>query len=545
MDRRTFIKTGAAAVAVGAAARAGATVLEPPRPNIILILADDMGFSDIGCYGSEIATPNLDRLAGNGARFSSFYNCARCCPTRASLLTGLYPHQAGVGHMTGPAFDYGTPGYQGRLADNTATIAEALRPAGYRTLMAGKWHLGDGPGLLPPDRGFDRYLGIVGGATSYFWPKLVSGREPVATPADCYTTDLFTDAALGFVREARADRRQYFLYLAYNAPHWPLHARPEDIEKYEGRYAGGWDKLRAERHERQKSIGIVDPRWPLSPRDPKVPAWDSLSAEQRKKMSRKMAVYAAMVDRLDQNIGRVVADVTAAGELDNTLILFLSDNGACAEVGAMGFDYQPKYPTPPARTVEEIGTPHSFASYGRSWSNAGNTPFRMHKHWVHEGGISSPLIAHWSARLVSRPVAEVGHVMDLMPTLLDAAGATAPAERKGRPVQPLEGRSLLPAMTGGTLPARALGWEHEGNRAWRDGEWKLVSSFPDGGNWELHNLSDDRTELDDLSAKLPQKVAAMTKDYAAWAARVGVVAWKKSNSYVPWVKEALDPNGGG
>jgi arylsulfatase len=445
--------------------------------------------------------------------------------------------------MTGPAFDYGAPGYQGRLADNTATIAEALHPAGYRTLMAGKWHLGDGPGLLPPDRGFDRYLGIVGGATDYFQPKLVSGREPIETPPDCYTTDVFTDAALGFVAEARRDRSPYFLYLAYNAPHWPLHARPEDIEKYLGRYDGGWDKLRLERHERQRALGIVDPKWPLSPRDPQVPAWDSLSAAQRKKMSRKMGVYAAMVDRMDQNIGRLLADLQAAGELDNTLVLFLSDNGACAEIGAMGFDYQPKYPTPPARTVLEIGTPHSNSSYGRSWANAGNTPFRMFKHWVHEGGISSPLLAHWPARLGSRQISEVGHVMDLMPTLLDAAGASALTERKGLPLPPLEGRSLLPAMTGAVGPERIIGWEHEGNRAWRRGDLKLVSSFPDGGRWELFDLAADRTEMIDLAAKSPEKVSELTKEYEAWAARVGVVPWKKSNAYLPWIKEAFKPGG--
>lgn len=545
MDRRTFIKTGAAAVAAGAVTRAGATVLGQRRPNLVLIMADDMGFADLGCYGSEIATPNLDRLAAGGSRLMQFYNCARCCPTRASLLTGLYPHQAGVGHMVGPAFDHGSPGYQGHLAFNTATIAETLQPAGYRTLMAGKWHVGQGQGQLPVDRGFDRFLGIPVGAANYWKPKLYSGNQPIDNPPDCYTTDVFTDAALGFMKETRADRKPYFLYLAFNAPHWPLHARPEDIEKYMGRYDGGWDQLRNERHERQKALGVVDPKWPLSPRDPAAVDWAGLSPDQKKRMSKKMAVYAAMVDRLDQNVGRVMRDIEAAGELDNTLIVFLSDNGACHETGPLGFESHPKYLVNASTAYADIGTAESFCSYGRSWSNAGNTPFRLHKHWTHEGGISSPLIAHWPERLSARQVSGPGHVIDLMPTLLDAAGAAPLSERDGRPVQMIEGRSLLPQLAGGSASERALGWEHEGNRAWRQGDLKLVSAFDAGNQWELYNVVEDRTEQNNLAAKLPDKVVAMSRAWEAWGRRVGVEPWKKSQGVVPWIKEFLNPRGGG
>jgi arylsulfatase len=330
MDRRDFLKTmgaGGALLSMPGAGRAGSSG-PAERPNIVLIMADDMGYSDLGCYGSEIETPNLDGLAEDGLKFTQFYNAARCCPTRASLLTGLYPHQAGVGHMVD---DRGAPGYRGHLNRQCVTIAEALKRGGYHTLMAGKWHVGHGEGMWPVDRGFDEHFGILQGATNYFNPAprslLARNRELVEAGQDFYTTDDFTDYAIQFMEDYHGrNGAPFFLYVAYNAPHWPLHARPEDIEKYEGRYMKGWDALREERQQRQLSMGLVDPEWPLSRRDKKAPAWNKVSADKKREMAHKMAVYAAMVDCMDRNIGRVVESVRKTGRMDNTLIMFLSDN---------------------------------------------------------------------------------------------------------------------------------------------------------------------------------------------------------------------------
>ncbi len=307
------------------------------RPNIVIMMADDMGFSDIGCYGGEIETPNLDRLAGNGLRFTQFYNSGRCCPTRASLLTGRHPHQAGIGHMTSEGdqrFDLGYPGYRGRLNRESVTIAEVLKPAGYKTLMAGKWHVGTYAGMWPVDRGFERYFGVVRGASNFFLPrpdKLLSlDHTPVVPDENFYTTDRFTDYAIEFVSEAdQADDNQpFFLYLTYTAPHWPMHAWPEDVKKYRGKYANGWDRLREDRLARMRKMGLIKPGWQLSGHDRL--RWDILPEATRDEMDHRMAIYAAMVDRLDQNIGRFVETLAKLGELDNTLLLFLVDNGGCA-----------------------------------------------------------------------------------------------------------------------------------------------------------------------------------------------------------------------
>ena len=526
MDRRRFLGVlGSAAVGAwgagclaggqprASAADSGGSV-PARRPNILLIMADDMGFSDLGCYGSEIATPNLDRLASRGLRFTQFYNTARCCPTRASLLTGLYPHQAGIGHMVDskPA-----PAYQGFLNDRCVTIAEALRGGGYRTLMAGKWHVGEKRPHWPCDRGFDAYYGLISGASNYW--RLEPGRvmardnEPITPEGErFYMTDAFTDNALAFLDQYGRDEKPFFLYVAYTSPHWPLHAWPEDIAKYNGKYMAGWDALRLRRHQRQMEAGLVDRRWPLTPRDDRAPAWDDVKDKEDRDL--RMAVYAAQIDRMDQNIGRLVAKLEAQGTLDNTLILFLADNGGCAEAVERG-----KAGVPP-------GPADSFLSYGLPWANLSNTPFRLYKHWVHEGGIATPLIAHWPARIRQGGglTPQVGHLVDIMATCCDAAGVAYPATYQGRAVTPLEGKSLVPVFDGRERPAHeALFWEHEGNRAVRQGKWKLVSRHP--GGWELYDMEADRTEMQDLAAREPDRVGQMVALYDAWAARCGVVPW--------------------
>ncbi|PAW68344.1 MAG: hypothetical protein B9S34_02810 [Opitutia bacterium Tous-C1TDCM] len=492
-----------------------------PKPNLVVILADDMGWSDLGCYGGEIETPHLDALARGGLRFTQFYNAARCCPTRAALLTGVYSHQAGIGHMVA---DDGLPGYRGFLNDRTVTLAEALRPAGYTTLMAGKWHVGSAPGRWPLDRGFDRFWGTPVGGGVYFAETLaqrpemffVAGAERVAPPADMYVTDTFTDRALEFVDEAVARAgKPFFLYLAHIAPHWPLQARPADIAKYAGRYDAGWDEVRARRFARQKAMGLVAAEAVLSPRPAEAKPWAELPAERRRELAHRMEIYAAQIDRLDQSVGRVVAHLKARGVFENTLILFLSDNGSSAEGGPGGF----------SRGVAgaPLGTGRSYASAGLEWANAANTPFARYKMATHEGGIATPFIAHWPAGIAARGElrSAPGHLVDVMPTLLAAAGATYPEHRDGRETLRPEGRNLLPVFAGGTVARDALYWEHEGNKAVRVGDWKAVTRGREP--WALYNLAADRTETRDLAAAEPAKTRELAALWAAWAGRAGVV----------------------
>lgn len=486
----------------------------PARPNIVIIMADDMGFSDVGCYGSEIRTPNIDRLASQGLRFTQFYNNARCCPTRASLLTGLYPHQAGVGHMVA---DHGLPAYRGFLNDRCVTIAEALKPAGYRTLMSGKWHVGESRPHWPVDRGFDHYFGLISGAMNYFRieneRRMALDNEPWFPPKDgFYMTDAITDHAVRFLDQYGKGPDPFFLYVPYTAPHWPLHALPEDIARYEGKYAEGWEALRARRYQRMIDLGIIKPSWKLAPPDEKEPAWNSLSDAQKKMFAHKMAVYAAQVDREDQNIGRLMNKLKDLGVEENTLVMFLADNGGCAEEIDRG--------TPGVAA----GPADSFLSYGLPWAHASNTPFRLFKHWVHEGGISTPLIVHWPAviRQGGKVTEQAGHLMDLMATCIDVSGATYPKEFKGRPVTPLEGRSLAPIFRDGKREGHdAIFWEHEGNRAVRQGKWKLVALHKKP--WELYDVEADRTELHDLAGDQPERVAKMSAMWDVWAKRAGVV----------------------
>lgn len=531
--RRQFLKTAGAALL-------GSPAVAAARPNILLIVADDLGWSDLGCYGGEIETPNLDRLAQEGVRFTQFYNAARCCPSRASILTGLYPHQAGMGNMTAakPRTDY--PGYAGVLNQNNVTIAEVLKAAGYSTWMAGKWHLGP-PG--PVLRGFDEFYGMVHGFDS-FWDAARYTRLPKDRPQRAYAPDGFyathaiTDYAVEFLEQAGRHKKPFFLYLAYNAPHFPLHAPRDLIDKYAARYQLGWDRIRQQRLERQKSLGLIPKNLRLPPRDElppnlfnpqtgwankRIPAWSEIDADRRKDLARRMAIFAAMVEAMDHGIGRVVAQLRQSGRLDNTLILFLSDNGACAEWDPWGFDGRsgPQNVLHRGEELARMGQPGTYHSYGSGWAQASNTPWRLFKHYIHEGGISTPLIAHWPAGIRRKNAIErqPGHIVDLMPTCLELSGASYPAA-----MPPPEGVSLLPALHGRRIARGPLYWEHEGNRAVRVGRWKCVAVGP-AGNWELYDIEADRTEMHNLAGRYPGRVKEMVALWEQWARRTNVIPW--------------------
>jgi len=534
MTRCEFLKrTGLGIVSMALTSRARRVEGEPVqdnRPNIVLIMADDMGFSDIGCYGSEIHTPNLDKLAGNGLRFTQFYNTARCCPTRASLLTGLYPHQSSMGWMT--VVDLGHKGYHGEINRRCVTIAEVLKSAGYGTYMAGKWHLtrdkhwNKPKDSWPCQRGFDRFFGTIAGSGSYFDPvTLTRNNVRISAPKKSfYYTDAISDNATEFITDHLSSNPgvPFFLYVAYTAPHWPLHAKPEDIAKYKGTYMQGWDVLREQRHKRMIDMGIVDETWSLTPRDSDVQPWDKLDDVEKEEMDMRMAVYAAQIDCMDQGIGRIVATLDDAGQLDNTLIMFLSDNGACAEMLQFPDDEGRGLPMERSKFVQAIGSDETFASYGIAWANVGNTPFRLYKHWVHEGGISTPLIVHWPARVYAKGELrhQPAHLIDIMPTCVHVSGAEYPEQYRDTDILPMEGRNLLPVFDDRQLVQRTLFWEHESNCAVRDGKWKLVSKYP--GKWELYNMNRDRTETNNLANKFPYQVEKMVEMWKEYAARTYV-----------------------
>lgn len=539
----------------------GTLLVAAPRPNIVLIMSDDMGYSDIGCYGGEIHTPNLDRLAAGGLRFTQFYNTARCCPTRASLLTGLYPHQTGVGHMMQ---DRGTDAYRGDLNRRCVTIAEVLRAAGYRTYMTGKWHVTrftspDGPKHnWPLQRGFDRFYGTIHGAGSFYDPNTLMRdntmispyNDPEYQPETFYYTDAISDHAVRFIAEHQQQHadRPFFLYVAYTAAHWPMHALPKDIAKYRGRYDAGYGAIRQGRYERMKKLGVIDPRWELSPQ---AGRWEEV--ENKRWEAACMEVYAAMIDNMDQGIGRIVAELEKHRLLDNTLIFFLQDNGGCAEgVGRRGNQRRADRPTLPPMDPAALqpdmipkqtrdgwpvlqgtgvlpGPADTFIAYGRGWANVSNTPFREYKHWVHEGGISTPLIVHWPAGVPRQGQLEhqPGHLIDIMATCVDVAGAEYPRQYNGRPIQPMEGVSLVPVFTGGSLPPRTLYWEHEGNRAVRQGKWKLVAKGRKGP-WELYDIEADRSELHNLANQFPERVRQMAALWQQYAERTGVLPWPQN-----------------
>ncbi len=514
------------------------------RPNIILILVDDMGFSDLGCTGAEIRTPNIDSIAKNGVLMSAMYNCARCCPTRASLLTGLYPHNAGIGHM---GTNLGSAAYQGFLRNDSATIAEALRPAGYRTMIAGKWHVGGDflsrdyddwrPGEIdhpsPRQRGFDRFYGIHDGATHFFSPHYVmedDARVDVP-PSEFYFTDAITDKALDMIDESLALDQPFFLYLAHAAPHWPLHAHEDDIARYDRIYRHGWDKIRTARHETMLGDGVLQQKWDISPRDEDARPWDTVADPNWE--AQRMAAYAAMIDSLDQNIGRVLTHLKTYNIYDDTLILFLSDNGGCAEFMAED-GWAQHYPDHhlDGRLIQKGNRPdlrpgnaYTFMSYDLPWANVSNAPFRLFKHWVHEGGISTPLLAQWPSGFKPRGnLHDPWHVVDILPTILQAAGVAYPDEIGGHAIQPTDGESFLAALAGKDQQReQPIYWEHEGNSAVRVGDFKLVRRFSQ--DWELYNMQTDRTELNNLAGRNQPLEASLKREYQGWADKSGVQDW--------------------
>jgi arylsulfatase A-like enzyme len=490
-----------------------------PRPNVVLIMADDMGYSDVGCYGGEIDTPHIDALAAGGLRYTQFYNTGRCCPTRASLMTGLYAHQAGMGWMT--RVDMGRPAYAGELSPNTVTLAEVLRAAGYATHMAGKWHLvldermrQDAPkDAWPRQRGFEQYFGTLSGGGGYFEPAfLARGNRLIKPPPGFYHTVAVTDDTVRFIEEHARERRgrPFFSYVAYYAPHRPLHALPEDIARYRGRYDAGWDAIREARYRRMKEMGLIEEGWALSPRD--AAPWSALSEREKRNHRLRMEVYAAQIDRMDRGIGRIVQALKRTGQLDQTLVFFLADNGGCAET--QGDD----------DVTDALGSARSAQSYRTPWANVSNTPFRLYKHWTHEGGVATPLILHWPGEIEDAGDLrrDPAHLIDVMPTLVELAGARYPRFLDGREIPPMEGVSLVPTFEGRSPDERALFFEHMGHRAVRRGRWKLVADGIDGP-WELYDLENDRSETRDLAAAQPTIAAELERLWTAWATRVGAL----------------------
>jgi arylsulfatase A-like enzyme len=536
------------------------------KPNIVLIMSDDMGFSDIGCYGGEIETPNLDGLAANGLRFSQFYNTARCCPTRAALLSGLYQHQAGIGLMTG---DKKLPGYRGEFGRNVLTIAEAMGTAGYRSYMSGKWHVTrhvgpNGPkDNWPLQRGFDQFYGTIIGAGSFYDPAtlcrgniyITPVNDPEYKPKTYYYTDAINDNAVTFLKEhsAKTADKPFFLYVAHTAAHWPMHALPKDIAKYKGRYDDGFTPIRERRLKRLKEIGLISQDTKMSPGSDN---WEKTPHKEWE--SRNMEVYAAMIDNMDQGIGRIINEIKRQGQFDNTLFLFLQDNGGCAE----GFGrYTPRNPYrkykpmgpddlqrkiwPPMQARDGrplrvgpgvmAGPEDTFIGYGRGWANVSDTPFREFKHYAHEGGISTPLIAHWpkgiDKKLRGKLEHQPGHVIDIMATCIDVAGVKYPEKYGEHQLDPVEGVSLVPAFAAKSLKRKdAIYFEHHLNCAIRAGEWKLVRYGQTGKPstlrpWELFNMTKDRSELNNLAAGNPQKVKELGDKWEAWAVRAKVKPW--------------------
>jgi len=534
------------------------TFAEAPRPNIIVILSDDMGFSDIGCYGGEIETPHLDGLAANGLRLTQFYNTARCCPTRASLLTGLYPHQAGVGHMMD---DAGLPGYRGNLNQSCRTIAEMLNPAGYRSYAVGKWHVtrhtaANGPKHnWPLARGFDRYYGTIHGAGSFYDPSaLVRDNTMISPFADeqyqpktYYYTDAIADHAVRFVAEHEQQhaKKPFFLYVAFTAAHWPMHALPEDIAKYHGKYDAGYEPIRQRRFAKATKLGLIDRNQAMTPG---AESWEQVPDKRWEAAG--MEVYAAMVDRMDAGIGKLIAELKRTGQYDNTLILYMQDNGGCAEpMGRSGNANhpnieRPKMPTLPVMKATDFaangsvptqtrdgfpvrmgtkvmpGPADTYVAYGRGWANVSNTPFREYKHWVHEGGISTPLIAHWPKGISTKGElrTQPSHLIDIAATCLELSGAKYPQD-----ATPVEGKSLVPLFTNDKIDREAIFWEHEGNRAVRAGEWKLVAKH--NRPWELYKVSQDRVEAHDLANQEPSKRDELIALYEGYAKRCLVAPW--------------------
>ncbi|WP_423735114.1 arylsulfatase [Chitinophaga caseinilytica] len=497
------------------------------RPNIILIMVDDMGYSDIGPYGSEIHTPNLDRLAREGLKLREFYNNSICAPTRASLMTGQYNHRAGIGFFD---VNLGLPAYQGYLNRSSLTVAEVLQQSGYTTLMAGKWHVGNDSLSWPNQRGFDRFFGFIGGASNYYDigsyadkvppVTLVENNKTIRLQPGQYLTDEIAGHAVQYLDETRDSKKPFFLYVAYNAPHWPLQAQPEDIEKYKGRYSIGWDSLRTQRIARMKELGIIAPGATIAT-DPEVPRWESLTFDEKKLWEKKMEVYAAMIDRLDQGIGKILNKLKELKQDENTLVVFISDNGAQGGFIPFGRKRQ--------RNSGPIGTAGSYDYQEQSWAHVSNTPFRAYKATAYEGGISSPLIAWFPGKIAAGSTARgTAHLIDLAPTFYEIAGAKYPSVYKQTPSYPLAGTSLAHLFFARQEIDRKapLFWERAGNRAVRSGRWKLVSAYP-ANVWELYDIETDRAETRDLAAQNPQLVTELSAAYDKWAKANDVVEYDK------------------
>ena len=507
-------------------------------PDILLIMADDMGYSDIGCYGGEINTPSIDALASEGVRFTQFYNSARCCPTRAALLTGLYPHQAGLGHMVDGIVRGG--GYFGELNNNCVTIAEVLGSNGYSTYMSGKWHVSrsvstDDIHNWPLQRGFERFYGTITGAGSYYDPAtLTYMNDPISAKPGFYYTDAIADSAMAFIEShiSRKKDKPYFMYMAFTAPHWPLHAPEDVISRYEELYSKGWDILRDERMDRQKQSGIIGNDIILSDRDSSVPVWEDVT--EKDWQARRMATYAAQVEIMDMNIGRILNLLEKNGRLENTIVIFLSDNGGCAEGWNSSTEWVRRYAPAVNYSGDSLrfdntpdvwpGADDTYASYSTEWANLSNTPFRMYKHYTHEGGIATPFIVRWPGKIKKGGELrqQVAGIIDIMATLVEVTGAEYPGTYNGNEIIRPAGISLVDAiLNNGETGRESYYFEHEWNRAVRTGDWKLVSLW--NGEWELYNMATDRTEMNDLSPDYPLKVKEMADDWEQWAWRTGVL----------------------
>jgi len=574
LNRRVFLKKLGLGVIALAAQRAVSTFADVEekwtRPNIVILFVDDMGYSDVGCFGGEIDTPNLDRLAANGMRFTQFYNTSRCCPSRASLLTGLYSHQAGIGMMV--YNNYGE-GYEGNLNDKCVTFGEVLRSAGYQTMLVGKWHAGHEPHSRPEVRGFDSFTGMYPHIDSY-WKVLrgcdiyrdrklfISAGENLVNPynpiQEFYTTDFFTDTALDYVDKALKDKsKPFLLHVCYNVPHFPLEAPDDLIEKYRGKYMKGWDKLRKEKLEQMKKMGIVGEAQKL-PRvkgfvNQKIPGftevgvetdylprWNSLSEKDRQELDFRRAIYAAQIDRFDQNVGRIVKHLRKRGILDNTLILFLSDNGSSGELDNFGMNWG-KYTMANYHEWRKAGG--WSISQGQCWASYSDAPLRKYKKFVHEGGIATPFIAHWPEG-IKKPGRIYGeqmfHLIDVMPTLCEVAGAKYPETYKGRNIVPAQGISMVPFITGADakVEQRTLYWQHENHAAIRQGDWKLVTTDDrNESRWELYNLAKDRSETENLITEHPEIAQRLRKKWQKWAKEANVLPYpeeREKREPVPW-----------
>jgi len=532
------------------------------RPNVLVILADDLGYSDLGCYGSEIRTPHIDQFAKNSLRFTQFYNSARCCPSRAALMTGLYPTQAGIGDFTTNIPDEKRgPGYLGRLNGQCATIAELLDPLGYGCYFIGKWHMH--PQTGPIDRGFHQFYGYTRDHSHdqfdrNFYVRLPNRRQKeIDPPAESfYATDVFNAYAIEFIRQGQARNQPWFVFLSHSSPHFPIQAPADRVAPYQNTYRRGWDVLREERFERMRAIDLIDGEaWKLTERslvpvdqEPiangyagrQNPAWNDLSVERQHDLAQRMAVYAAMVESIDRGVGEIIANLQATNALENTLIIFLSDNGACYEWGPFGFDGESRKGTTKLHTESElslIGTPGTHQSYGSGWANLCNTPLRSYKHFTYEGGIINPCIVHYPSR-IGPDAAKINpgwvhhpaHMIDILPTILDAANAKYPTRDEEPDLHEAQGYSLL-EVAQGLHADRTLGFDHQGAHAIRQGDWKAVwtkrSATP--VSWELYNLRNDRCETNDVSSQFPLQRDALIQAWEQWAKRVGVdwdSAWR-------------------